>query len=71
MLRLKADQTDLFDDVKAYFEDALSRGFGNRPVSHCESRDYEHGRYEVRRYHVSPEVEWLIGRDGEDDWEGL
>lgn len=71
VLRLKANQAYLYDDVKAYFDDARERGFENRPVSLFESRDYEHGRQEVRRCYVSPEAQWLTGRDGEDDWEGL
>lgn len=71
VLQIKSNQTYLYDDVKAYFQDAVDRGFQNRPVFTHVSRDYEHGRTEVRRCYVSPEVEWLTGRDTDGDWEGL
>lgn len=71
VLALKGNQTYLFDDVKAYFADAKERDFQNRPASWHETRDYEHGRVEVRRYCACGEVDWLVGRDADGDWEGL
>ena len=71
VLALKGNQTSLFDDVTAYFADAQERGYRNRPVTCHETRDYEHGRVEVRRYCASGEVEWLARTGQERDWDGL
>jgi predicted transposase YbfD/YdcC len=71
LLAVKSNQPTLHDDVVAYFADAKARGFENRPVSRFESRDYEHGRMEIRRYTVSSEVQWLQGQDSDGNWAGL
>lgn len=71
LLALKGNQAYLCDDVKAYFADAEARGYQGRPIDQHESRDYEHGRQEMRRVTVTGEVEWLTGRDKEGDWADL
>jgi predicted transposase YbfD/YdcC len=72
VLALKRNQPSLHDDVVAYFADAKDRGLKGRPVSVCETWNYEHGRQEMRRCYASSEVGWLEGRDSEGgDWAGL
>lgn len=59
LLALKGNQKTLHQEVLLFFEDARASNF--RDVEHTfdETFDKAHGRLEVRRTWVCPEVQWL------------
>ena len=61
VLGLKANQSDLHDDVKFYFE---SEDVAAKVVTH----DKGHGRIEAREYHLETDIDWLHQKP---DWAGL
>ena len=69
VLAVKANQPTLHEDVKLFFEDALSEGF-EVPYGICERDDWGHGRTENRKCY-SVEVECLDWLGHKDEWRGL
>lgn len=62
---LKANQRQLYDDVKLYFEGILIGEFDSEKASVSEKN---RERYEVRTCYVFKDIAWL---DGVGEWEGL
>ena len=58
VLALKGNHGDLHDDVKTFFESA-----DGAALSVHETTDADHGRIEIRRYSMSADIDWLIGRN--------
>lgn len=56
LLALKQNQPTLHGEVARYFDDPATTG-----IRSLERIDKDHGRIETRRYHVSHEIDWLIG----------
>ena len=50
VLQLKANQSNLFEEVKAYHHKLERDGYGDISISEFEEVDKGHGRLEVRRY---------------------
>jgi predicted transposase YbfD/YdcC len=69
VLAVKSNQGSLHEDVKLFFEDALSESF-DVPHSFCEKDDWGHGRAENRKCWVVDvgHLEWFRHKDG---WKGL
>ena len=68
LLALKGNQSSLHDDVRLYFEDALTRDFQGVPHDLWEQSEKDHGRIEIRRCWTIEDIDWLIARH---DWPGL
>jgi predicted transposase YbfD/YdcC len=68
VLALKANQGQLFEDVRLFFADATPGGFAGIPARYHETTEKDHGRIEQRRYWLVEEIGWL---DGREEWAGL
>jgi predicted transposase YbfD/YdcC len=68
VLAVKANQATLYEDVVRYFDWALADKFKQTVYSSHETTDGEHGRLEVRRCHVTSDIEWLSQKA---EWKGL
>jgi predicted transposase YbfD/YdcC len=68
VLALKGNQSQLYDDVVAYFDDAQRRQFDGIESDYYETIEKGHGRVEVRRYWTIATLDWL---EGKDKWVGL
>jgi len=68
VLALKSNHPRLYGDVKAFFEDAVDRGWPGMDVEKDAEVDGGHGRVEIRRCWATGDVDWL---DGRDQWSGL
>lgn len=68
VLSVKANQGILYEDVVRYFDWALEDKFKQTVYSSHETTDGEHGRLEVRRCHVTSDIEWLSQKA---EWKGL
>ena len=68
VLALKGNQSQLHEDVVAYFEYAQRRQFAGLESDYHETIEKGHGRVEVRRYWTIATLDWLEGRD---KWVGL
>jgi predicted transposase YbfD/YdcC len=68
VLAVKANQATLYEDVVRYFDWALADKFKQTVYSSHETTDGEHGRLEVRRCHVTSDIEWLSQKAA---WKGL
>ena len=62
VLSLKGNQTQLHDDIRAFFADAQTRAFRDLPHTTAETVDGDHGRIEVRRAWATDEIAWLADR---------
>ena len=67
VLALKANQGQLYEDVKLYMDDAIANGFAGEHDRY-ETTEKGHGRLDIRRTWCSSEVAWLQARH---DWPGL
>jgi len=69
VLSLKSNQQSLHEDVKLFFEDAISEGF-DVPCGFYEYPDWGHGRTENRKYWAVAieDLEWF---EHKDQWSGL
>lgn len=58
---LKGNQGSLHDEVKYFFDEAISLGFKDLPCRYFESIEKDHGRIETRRCYVVEDsaIEWL------------
>lgn len=68
VLALKGNQSQLHDDVVAYFDYAQRRRFNDIESDYHETIEKGHGRVEVRRYWTIATLDWL---EGKDKWVGL
>jgi len=66
VLALKGNQGTAFAEVKAFLDEAITRG--ERHLVTLETTGKEHGRLEVRRYWQSQKLDWFADRSA---WEGL
>lgn len=63
VLALKGNQSQLHEDIVAYFDYAQRRQFEGIESDYHETLDKGHGRVEVRRYWTIASLDWLEGRD--------
>lgn len=68
VLALKGNQSQLHEDVVAFFDYAQRRQFAKLEWDYHETIDKDHGRIEVRRYWTVASLDWLQGKD---KWAGL
>ncbi len=68
VLSLKKNHSNLFDDVKTFFEFEKKEKFRNIEFDYCEELNKEHGRIETRKCWVSSQIDW-IGQ--KEEWEGF
>lgn len=75
VLALKANQTQAYEEIKSYLEDAVERHDEQAParknavaLAYKETVEKDHGRLESRRYWQSGDLSWF---DGRGEWEGL
>ncbi len=68
VLSLKKNQETLHDDVELFFQDAKNTDFKDIPHTYDETIDGDHGRIEVRRHWLVPDIDWLQGKHL---WKGL
>ncbi len=64
VLALKENHPTLYDDGTLWMNTEFDAG----RLEILETVEKEHGRLEIRRYAISPHLEWLEGRD---NWAGL
>ncbi len=67
-IALKGNQTNLFTEVKNFFEKAKTNKFKNINVNKFETFDKNHGRIEIRRYYTVSDIDWLSNRN---EWKKL
>lgn len=79
VLALKGNQETVHEEVKAFLDHALAERLLARPpgvkppkaaatLACLETVDKDHGRFEIRRYYQSAELDWFADRQ---KWEGL
>lgn len=79
VLALKGNQETVHEEVKAFLDHTLAERQIARPpgvkppkaaatLACLETVDKDHGRFEIRRYYQSVELDWFADRD---KWEGL
>ena len=69
VLSLKENQRALYEDVKLYLDDALTRDFAGIEHDLREETEKGHGRIETRRVWCTGQVDWLRRRH--EGWTGL
>ncbi len=62
---LKGNQSNLHDQIKAFFQDYLN---DPNAFDRFGSVDGDHGRIETRRYFSSSNIDWLQGKE---NWAGI
>jgi predicted transposase YbfD/YdcC len=67
-LALKGNQSQLHEDVVAFFDYAQRRQLAKLEWDYHETIDKDHGRIEVGRYWTVASLDWLQGKD---KWAGL
>ena len=68
VLAVKGNQPTLLDDLRKYFEWALTDPFQQTQYTKSETVDGDHGRIEVRRCYATDDCEWLRRKV---EWQGL
>ena len=68
VLALKGNHGDLHEEVKFFFDDALTNGFGDFEYSFYEDVDGDHGRVETRRYWSVSDIRWIAQKQ---QWKGF
>jgi predicted transposase YbfD/YdcC len=79
VLALKGNQETVHEEVKSFLDATLEEKRAFRPagvtlskaarkLAFLETVDKDHGRFEIRRYYQSDELDWFADRD---KWEGL
>jgi len=71
VLALKDNHPRLHDEVRRLFAWGEAAGADDLACSFHQSRDYDHGRQEVRRCWVTEQVHWLDETDEPAAWAGL
>jgi predicted transposase YbfD/YdcC len=64
VLSLKKNHATLYDDVSLYLDTQIKK----QAVEIKEEIEKGHGRIEIRRYALSPHIDWL---ESKEDWIGL
>ncbi len=67
VLALKANQENLFKEVKVIFEEAEAHDWKDEALDYYETREKNHGRIEIRRYWVMDNVADLSMKDNWKD----
>lgn len=60
ILALKANQKNLHEEIKDYFDDAIENDFRDTKFHLFQSTEKDHGRLESRQYYVTSEIEDLF-----------
>lgn len=60
VLALKGNQSQLHEDVKLFFDQGVTAGFGPIPVDTHEALDKDHSRIETRRHWMTSALEGLV-----------
>ena len=79
VLALKGNHEKVHEEVKSFLDDALAQQQAPRPatakvpraaatLASFEAVEKDHGRFEIRRYYQSAELDWFADRP---KWEGL
>jgi predicted transposase YbfD/YdcC len=79
VLALKGNHEKVHEEVKSFLDDALAQQQAPRPATakvpkaaatleSTETVEKDHGRFEIRRYYQSAELDWFADRP---KWEGL
>ncbi len=68
VLALKGNQGTLHDEVKLFLDDAIAHDFAGIHHDFHQEIEGDHGRIEIRRVWVTPEVDWFEDRG---KWAGL
>ena len=79
VLALKGNHEKVHEEVKSFLDDALAQQQAPRPATakvpsaaatleSFEAVEKDHGRFEIRRYYQSAELDWFADRP---KWEGL
>jgi predicted transposase YbfD/YdcC len=79
VLALKGNQETVHEEVKSFLDDTLAQTQAKHPagakgskavenLAFLETVDKDHGRYEIRRYYQSAELDWFADKQ---KWEGL
>ena len=79
VLALKGNHEKVHEEVKSFLDDALAQRQAPRPagaivpravatLESFEAVEKDHGRFEIRRYYQSAELDWFADRP---KWEGL
>ncbi|GCE22040.1 ISAs1 family transposase [Dictyobacter kobayashii] len=70
-IRLKDNQGNLYDEVKATFALAEKDGFANPPWESDRQVEKGHGRLEIHEYWTQSDPDILVYLDPEQKWKGL
>ena len=65
---LKANQDNLHEDVKLYFQNQRENAFTDVAFDYHETTDAEHGKIEIRKYWTLSNIDWLQGKE---NWKNL
>lgn len=68
VLSLKGNHETVHEEVRTFFEWARREKFKDVAHDYFESTDGNHGRIEIRRYWISPEIGWFTDTNR---WSGL
>ncbi len=68
VLGLKGNQPKLRDEVENYFRQAIEAGKEYAPLQEYMREEQGHGRLELRRIHVTDDIDWLPQKG---DWKDL
>jgi predicted transposase YbfD/YdcC len=68
VLTLKANHGTACEEVSRFLSDARQRDFAGVAHDFVETMDKEHGRFEIRRYWITEQIDWFADRS---QWEKL
>jgi predicted transposase YbfD/YdcC len=79
VLALKGNHEKVHEEIKTFLDDALAQSQQKRPagaavpkavetLASLETVDKDHGRYEIRRFYQSAQLDWFADKN---KWEGL
>lgn len=68
VLTLKANHGTAYEEVSRFLADARQRNFAGVAHDFVETTDKEHGRFEIRRYWITEQIDWFADRT---QWEKL
>ncbi len=60
VLALKANQKNLHEEIKDYFDDAIENDFRDTKVYQFQTTEKDHGRLESRQYYVTNDIDDLF-----------
>ena len=71
ILALKDNQKNLHDDIELFFQDNLLNDFKDINFSYYETADGGHGRIEIRKYQVTSDINWLQGKENQQNIQSI